>query len=307
MYSIFYRLKCLIVLVFLLILPACFHHSSYVHKVSARKLKMIETFSMPEPGKPITILVHGTRLPPPILLVAPALMFGVATPSGLHKVGDVSFVYYFKYIANGLSRIDPKQFPSENMYLFGWSGMLDGDARRLAGELLYHYIKRIRSDRRFDQTPITIITMSHGASVGLNVAAAAEKNHDESVLVDRLVLLCGPVMDSTHDYAYSPIFKNVINIFSTGDALQASDPQRLDDLSKSTKTFFSRRTFSRQTPKLVQAEVAFKKCKLGHIDFCFAPFYEKLPALLDVLEHGRSGLNCINGVYNVNLSDLNAA
>lgn len=287
-----------------MMLAGCGYHASLVRKVPAYKMQRIERMSMPQDIKPITILVHGTRLPPPLLVAAPALFFGVTTPSGLHKVSDVNPLYYFSYMAKGIYNVAPDEFPLENFYLYGWSGKLDSIEREIAGTLLYHYIKRIRTDNRFAQTPITVITISHGASVVLNMAAVAEKNNDTTLLVDRLVLLCGPVMDNTHDYVYSPVFKSVFNIFSAGDSIQVGDPQQLENLKEEKKTFFSRRTFDKQVPNLVQAEVAFKNHTLGHIDFCFPAFYEKLPALLKVLSSQTSTLESSDGVYKIDLTKL---
>lgn len=286
------------------LLAGCGYHASLVRRIPAYKLDRVKHMSMPQEIKPITILVHGTRLPPPILVAAPALFFGVTTPSGLHKVSDVNPLYYFSYMAKGIHNCAPDEFPLENFYLYGWSGKLDSIEREIAGTLLYHYIKRIRNNSSVAQTLITVITISHGASVALNIAAAAEKNNDTTPLVDRLVLLCGPVMDNTHDYVYSPIFKSVFNIFSTGDSIQVADPQQLENLKDEKKTFFSRRTFDKRAPNLVQAEVAFKACKLGHIDFCFPAFYEKLPALLKALSDQSATLESNDGVYKVDLTTI---
>lgn len=279
-------------------------HRCVEHKLSERKLKRIKQFSMPLPGKPITILIHGTRLPPFAMLAFPPLIFGSTTPAGLHKITDVSSLYYYARMAFGLNKIDPVGFAQENLYLFGWSGVLDGVERELNGELLYHCIKRIRSDKRFRLTPITIITISHGGNVALNIAKAAHKYNDVSTHIDRLILLCCPIQDETHDYVYSPMFTSVFNIFSTSDFTQVADPQQLDNWDVKTATFFSRRTFDRPAPHLKQIAVANKKHKLGHMDFVCADFYEKMPALLDVFSKNQSKYIPVDGIYNIDLGKL---
>lgn len=242
---------------------------------------------MPTPDKPITILIHGTRMPPPLMIAVPGLARQITTPSGLHRASKVDFTYLFARLARTYDEVDHEHYPIENSYLFGWSGSLSFKARRKAAERLYGYLRQIRNDVRCKNTPITIITVSHGGNVGLNLGAVAQEKGDTALAIDRLVLLCSPIQDATEKYANSSIFKKVYHLYSSGEVIQVADPQGMYDKKEMTcepEQFFSHRVIKGAGASVVQAEIKYKKRTLCHVDFAMPHFSKRLPKVLEYLE-----------------------
>ena len=265
-------------------LAGCFPRKSaeQVHNIKNEKYVFID--SMPDPKKPITILIHGTRLPALLLFALPPLAACVVTPPGFHHANAVGIQYAFSHMAETFDQEDHDQFPLENFYLFGWSGELSFKARRKAGGQVYRFLRKIRDLPEYKNTPITVITISHGGNVALSVPVEAAKEHYEGVLADRLVLLCCPVQEATEKCASSSVFKKVFNIFSPGDMVQVMDPQGLYPAYETdrAKEVFSHRTFS--APAITQVEVCHRGRALSHVDFAMSNFQKCLPRLLKTVE-----------------------
>ncbi len=273
-----------------------YHDSVPLHKRRGRRsakrqpLRLDLAYNQyPAPDKPITILIHGTRLPVPLMALIPGLTRQVITPVGLHQVSYVGWTYHFARMATILTKADSDQFPLENFYLFGWSGTLSVEERERAGEHLYRYLRLLRDDERYKKTPITLIALSHGGNTAINTAAAALKAQDTTLRIDRLVLCCCPIQAINQHLIASPLFKQVFHLFSFHDLLQIIDPQSIYHSKANNSPFFSERTFSTPADNLIQAEIRWsKRATLSHIDFALPAFIRRLPALLKLLENTNS-------------------
>jgi hypothetical protein len=282
------RISVLCILMCILLLAGCSKKAPIIIKQTKPKITSeLASDEMPTPDKPITILIHGTRMPPPLMMTVPGLARQITTPSGLHRASKVDFTYLFSRLAHTYDAVDHEQYPLENSYLFGWSGALSFTSRKKAAERLYGYLRQIRNDVRYKNTPITIITVSHGGNVGLNLGAVAQEKGDTTLAIDRLVLLCSPIQDATEKYANSPIFKKVYHLYSSGEMIQVADPQGMydkKDMACSPEKFFSHRFIKDAAPHVVQAEIQYKKRTLCHVDFGMPHFSKRFPAVLAYLE-----------------------
>ena len=237
-----------------------------------------------DPQKPITILVHGTRLPPPLLLI-PGLAQQVMTPPGIYHADDVSSFYFYKRVALQLARFNKDFFPEESLCLYGWSGELSMSARKRAAEGLYNFIKSLRSDVRYQHTPVTVITVSHGGNVALSLAAVAMEHKDTTLLVNKLILLACPIQEQTKGGAQSPIFGMVYNLYSRGDLIQLADPQGLQGAS----CLFSQRRLDKGH-SLFNIEIRRRRRgSLGHIEFVTQAFLKNISVIVNQAQKQTDG------------------
>ena len=185
-----------------------------------------------------------------------------------------------------LNQADSERFPLNSFYVFGWSGLLSAIAREKAGRELYEFIAKIRSYECCKNVPITLIGYSHGGNVALAAAMAAWDNDDRRTLIDRFIIMACPVVVPTEHYIPSPMFKNVIALYSKSDPFQVSDFQGLY-LERDTPggcTFFSKRRFDSSTC-LIQAEVKINnRSRTGHLGFIGQRVANYLPQIIDILE-----------------------
>jgi hypothetical protein len=275
----------------IVVLSGC--HPKKVIKTVRKQLKsehQLTAEKCPNPTKPITILIHGTRVPPPLMIAVPGLVRQVITPSGLYPASELDFTYLFVRNAKALNDADSNHFPFENTYLFGWSGALSFKARRKAAGRLYNYISDLKKNPAYKNTPLTIITVSHGGNVGLNLGAIAQERGNKESWIDRLVMLCSPIQDATEKYANSSFFKKVYHLYSSGENVQIADPQGMYDTSEMQclpEKFFSHRLIKDAAPHIVQAEIRYKKRTLCHVDFAMPHFTKRLPNVLKFLENEK--------------------
>ena len=264
--------------------------SSLITKNSAKNTHKWNAIK-PTPGKPITILIHGTCLPS-FFMAIPGVSWQVCTPSGIVRASELSKFYHFSRLAAALYDTDPQEFPRENFYLFGWSGALSPQERKKAGQQVYRFICDIKDEKTYNKTPITVITVSHGGGVALNIAAAAELYQDDRTLIDRLVLLCSPIQDVTLHYAHSPLFKKIYHFYSSKDLIQVADPQGLFDtpttIARVSDSFFSYRTFPSSFSHIIQTEIREDNRALFHVDFAMPRFIKKLPKVIAQTENVSS-------------------
>lgn len=166
-----------------------------------------------------------------------------------------------------------------SFYTFGWDGRLNKKHRKQWGEKLYkeliEEIKKIKNQ----EIEICIIAHSHGGNVALNLAMAEDK-FKHNLKINKLILFGTPIQSETKSFIDSAVFKNIYNIFSTGDNIQT-----LDNIS--SKDFFSKRKFTNKEngkcllpKKLKQIEVKVGNKKPSHCELWFfgwtkLPIYRK--------------------------------
>lgn len=231
-------------------------------------------------SRPATIFIHGTLFPFVDLAIR---LFDLSL--GLTPALEATKFIHGR-IPHILYAADPKQFPIESFYLFGWSGRLSFYARKKAARELYH-------DLRHFTGPLTIIGHSHGGNVALYLPEVAKENNDTNFKVDRLILLACPVMTLTEEYVKSPVFKKVISLYSTGDSTQIKDPQRLYKETRELSPecvkvpVFSGRLFP-SAPNVIQRRVLLNKRNALHLEFLYKRFMRKLPAALNLLDDSVS-------------------
>lgn len=198
--------------------------------------------------RPLTVIVHGTtgtvKAVKDIPVVYPLFTSVLRTPPGLKKSHELKWYDNFVQMAKLLSRADQKNFSFKDTYFFGWSGELSVDARREAAKDLYEDLTALKAEERYKNSPLTVITISHGGNVVLHLAEEVCKKESSELSIDQLILLCCPVQKTTESYVNSPIFKQVYNLFSPVDTVQIADSQQ------SMANFFS-------NPKAVMLGVAY--------------------------------------------------
>lgn len=178
-----------------------------------------------------------------------------------------------------LEQQDPVQFPLEGFYLFRWSGRLRHSARMSARSALFQAlldeIKRIQlSTGR--PVYLTILTHSHGGSVGLGLAEL-NAHAGYPLRVDRLVLLACPVQARLAKFVGDPSFKQVYAFYSKSDLLQVLAPQAWWLIG-------ARRKFQANS-NLVHIQTCWQSGSgLGHNDFKSLKFLQSVPAILSNLE-----------------------
>lgn len=241
----------------------------------------------------ITVIIHGT-MPPDFVLLIPAAQQFLYNPPGLTQAKLVPLKYQFAKLAHALTINDPKNFPEDNVYLFGWSGCLSPQIRKVSAQLLYTQLKDLLQhyDLNNQEVVFRLITHSHGGNVALNLAHFYNKD----LVVSELILLACPVQTATAKLANSPLFKHVFNIHSHIDFMQIADPQGFYECkkifqqhgSKAVLEFWSQKlkfdVFSYRhfapTHNVHNIKVLVGKRNLLHIEFIFLRFFGLLPLLL---------------------------
>lgn len=191
--------------------------------------------------KQLTIWIHGTRgaafLPVGITAKTSEVEKAIcSSPLGLHAATGIDQSLHARTVAQILSDADKEQFRFKDFYSFGWSGKLDGEARKEAAQELYAQLNQLILNHivHYAAVPkITIITHSHGGNVALNLAAVAPA--DSPLIIDRLILLAVPVQQETAGLADAPLFKSVIACHSHNDHIQVLDPQGLHPIGQGIK------------------------------------------------------------------------
>ncbi|MBT4856303.1 hypothetical protein HOM50_03195 [bacterium] len=239
-------------------------------------------------NKTVTVVIHGTKPPARV-----SRMFQIShkffyTPPGLCNAQFVNSRYRYGKIVRTLNESDPCRFPTENVFLFGWSGTLSTSERRKAAENLYEELKNLL--KHYPQsTKLRIVAHSHGGNVVLNLPFI-QKDKSIKVIVDELVLLACPVQQYTAPNLEDPMFKNIIALYSKTDILQIIDLQGLQKENHAQQkhgTLFSKRRFKEQN-NLVQCRVRSKKRDLMHIEFVMSNFIQKLSNVLNAVQNQLS-------------------
>lgn len=188
----------------------------------------------PPPPKPIIIWVHGTRGSSfmPWLEMNKAMKERVdgltRTPKGLQPLSSLDQESKSHTLLTALSQADPKQFPYESIYTFGWSGKLDGPTRKKSAQRLYAALGELTATYKREYgvaPPITFISHSHGGNVVLNMAPLNQKR--DEIAITKTILLACPVQQETALWSSNPLFGTVYSLHSHVDLVQIMDPQRL--------------------------------------------------------------------------------
>jgi len=162
---------------------------------------------------------------------------------------------------------------SLSLYTFGWNGQLTQATRLKRGEQLYEELSReiasVLAQKNIPRRDLEVIVFahSHGGNVALNMATGANANCNP--LVDRLILLGTPVQKETEALVESPLFKEVLNVYSKGDSIQT-----LDFISTKGS---SRRKFKHATTnKLTQINVTIGQTLPSHVELYFFNGYKNI-------------------------------
>lgn len=229
----------------------------------------------------ITIFIHGTRLPD-FALQIPFFYNMCYCPPGLTPVQDLHERYRLKNI-QALHTEDPQTYSLKTLYLFGWSGALNFEARYRAAQDLYKALQEIK--KQYPELPITLITHSHGGNVALNLAKITEENNDTTLVIDRLILLACPVQKHTAKHVHAPLFKIIHALYSPIDITQIADPQGVYACSKNCSCpLLSERHFP-QNSKLTHCRIRMNGRGMGHLDFVSPKFIKSLPEICKNLEN----------------------
>jgi hypothetical protein len=247
--------------------------------------------------KPITVFVHGT-LPP----LADRLVRTYDIPLGLNLAEKIRSSLIMGKIPVYLTEADPEGFPLETFYVFGWSGDLNFAARKKAAFELYKALQGLSV-----RGPITLIGHSHGCNVILNLAAIAHEMNDKNFVVDRAILLAGPVQKATEVYIHSDVFKKIYSFYSHSDLIQILDPQGLYKENRDIKNIsvFSAHLFSSHD-KLVQIRVKKGTRGIFHIEFVLADFIKKLPKILNLIDKKNSSATPKMTTYTLDLKNIDS-
>ena len=268
-------------LIFVLGLPGC----SSGKKLVRKKVTLITTKKSDAPAfthtpPPITVWIHGSRLAQP--LDAP---IHAAPKHGLHHISKIPKRFRVKGIVQTISEADPKKFPLEGFYIFGWSGYFKFTTRLEAARELYTSLQQVvaQTVKKYNKIPeIRIITHSHGGSIALNLAKF--KDPTDAFKITDLILLAAPVQYQTSGYVKDPLFEKIYSLYSSMDWLQRIDPQGLyEGFAQKGKPIFSERTFPID-PKLRQAKLKINGHGLDHLAFFTKSFVKLIPSIMDWLD-----------------------
>ncbi len=196
---------------------------------------------------PVTVWVHGTRpssfLPQLKRDVRQSLDALTSTPAGLHHAPNLDPELKHYKITKVLANADPKQFPFEHFYVFGWTGDLDPTARQGAAFDLYHQLLGLVESytQHYGMPPhLTLISHSHGGNVILEMAPFYKEN--SSLSINRFIALACPVQKAPATYATHRMFKQIYAFHSHIDMIQVMDPQRLHPLKKAFQLLIQNKT-----------------------------------------------------------------
>ncbi len=262
---------------------------------------------LPPPHKPITIFIHGGGKPISLIFSFPG--FHESCPRGLVSYHSLycNGCTLGKKVAEALNDGDAEKFPMTSFFIYGWSGLLSFKHRTEVGRQLYYIVTQFKDDPRYKDSPITIISHSHGGNAALQIAVEAAKHHDTRPLIDQLVIMGCPVVALSNDLVSSPVFKKkTIILFSKSDAFQTLDPQGLYPrcvTKKCITPFWTQRRF-KLSDHIIQGELKTNnRSGTGHLGFVTRKFLTHLPELIRMLNNSkerrqfptdRQGSLCIN-------------
>lgn len=240
---------------------------------------------------PITIFIHGTR---PRFIPKKVVRTAFHCDDGFHHAQEIKSSKITWSLIKTLTETDPKQFPLETFYTHCWSGRLDFKAREIASEKLYINIEKLieNYEKKYDSHPprIQLICHSHGCNVALNLARVKNRT---PLMIDKLILLAGPVQEATANLARHSMFKCVYSLYSAGDSIQILDPQGTYDIAKKIRRettnhvplFSGRRLPPSRNVRQVKVKL-FGRAPL-HIEFIRPHLIKHLPQILNEMDNWK--------------------
>lgn len=273
------RLRVVILFLMVCLLPACkISKTRWKKRYNHKKIVLQKSFfAGPLPEGPVTIFIHGTKQS-----LASRMVHKVDYPRGVVPYCLVEARSVMTGVGRTLVECFPEEFPADSFFYYGWSGKMNFPSRLYAAERLYDIVKDHKG-------PLTLLCHSHGANIALNLAFLACERGDESIKIDRLILLAPPVQEVTKKYIHSPIFKEIYTFYSTADMFQVGDMQGIYWESYAytppgTKIpFFSKRTYE-PGPNIKQVRILNDWQSPGHLYFMLKQFIRNIPALLDLVK-----------------------
>ena len=184
---------------------------------------------------------------------------------GLHHLSNLNRQHYSFVRSHALATTDPVHFHPEHLYIFGWSGKLDLEERKIAAHDLFYSLKHLCTtiQQNYCCAPeIILISHSHGGNIILHLAEIIDPDEFE-LSISKAILLACPVQKHTEHLISSPLFKRIYSLHSHTDMIQIADLQGLHNKKKRTKPLLSMRHFNSH-PKLSQAAIRWKNCPIVH-------------------------------------------
>lgn len=253
---------------------------SLIKQVRASEYPSLKTVPSQKPA--ITIWIHGTRPPHKWLKIARDSLYRAISwfinekdlpyfhsLPGLRAAHEIPQNFHLRMVADKLSAACPYQFPLDHFYIFGWSAKLDFNERYREAHKLYEALVQLVNEyqTKYKCTPtITIITHSHGGNVALNLAHAQHCFND-TINIDRLIMLACPIQEQTKQLSTDDIFKNIYVFYSKGDFIQWLDPQGLypaRDYLLEKKSFLNKKEWQTALSKTKKSNLFSERCLPPH-------------------------------------------
>ncbi len=220
----------------------------------------------------VTIWVHGLKV------------FGTNKCGlGLHHSSEFKRRNSLRRVMNALQETYADTFSKEHVYGYIWSAEFSLKGRETAADDLNKTIEKLSEEFHFGQPGARADLRLIGFSEGVNVVLSLAKyKHPGTYRVDELVLLAGPVQYSTSYLVHDELFKNVFNLYSSGDYIQLISPQQIYDLD-CTNPILTTRRFS-DAPNIIQVKARTNGHAMGHFGFNSPKFVVMIDPILDQLK-----------------------
>lgn len=206
---------------------------------------------------------------------------------GLHKIDLTNHQEYLgahtfaRLFDDVQQHVNPAKIIND-YYTFGWSGLISHKIRFEEARTLYAELSALIASYQEQNIPvkIRIIAYSHGGNLALNLGAIRDdKQHQDTFIIDELILIGTPVQKETDYLVCSPVFSHVYNIYSRGDMVQCLD-------CFSFHRFFSNRRFKTNRRyclpnNLTQIEIKVKMSKTTTQHDCHWSLCNKKQARID--------------------------
>jgi len=226
----------------------------------------------------ITIWIHGTKMMGLQDHIFKDFFFRIV---GLHNINEYLDKHKITKLAKQLSEQNTHRFEYNNFYVYGWSGELSHEARKIAAKDLHRVTLELIQNCVIPK--IRLITHSHGGNVALNMTKINKQSQDK-ISIYELILLACPVQQKTAHFVSEGMFEKVYSLYSELDMLQIIDPQGLHKFkNKEKKPLFSERMFAPEE-KITQAKIRINGRSIMHIEFITERFAKLLPNILYELD-----------------------
>lgn len=237
----------------------------------------------------ITIYIHGSQNATKLL--SKDIWY---CQKGLHHINELPDSSLFLKDAQLLQQADSNRFNLEQYYTFGWSGKVNFNVRRDAGNKLYHELKELLQSyyQKYKTYPVVrIITHSHGGNVALCMVEQLPFFEEQAIELELILLAC-PVQKMTEYLIKSPLITRSYVLYSTFDLIQ-----KLDWYTYEGKRYLPNRTFQATAPHCSQILVKVNGKRLTHTDFCHS-MVRHIPEILKAVDRTEEQGLCLT-TYNI--------